>query len=382
MKPSDSNSLLRALGGTGGGAHPDSDMLTAFAEGSLLERERETVMGHLAVCAECREVLSLCAAGHEAVREREIELVAAAAPAQIPAPAPAADPARRKPRPATRGWMPWAALAAGIAIVSVIALRYGQKKTEPIAAAPPSKMMAVNAPPKSVLPRPDLPRPALPREDQRARIQPQAPALKKAPAPVPALREAAPARLEPLPQQTAAQDALRADTENALQEAKQHNAPQGTTEAYLRDQQKQSANIAIAPQAAAARVPPAALGGSFAKSASAGLVRPPRPVWRIDGDGGIERSFGGDRWEPELTGETAKMHVVSTNGNVVWTGGENDRLYRSNDEGATWQLVTLPQKNGAGHVLMHIRFTSALAGTIEAADGTTWSTSDGGATWN
>jgi hypothetical protein len=378
MKPSDSNSLLRALAGTGGGAHPDSDLLNAFAEGSLLARERETVMGHLAVCAECREVVSLCASGQEDVRAREIQLVAAAAAvqAEVPALVTAAAPIQRKPRPALRGWIQWAALAAGIAIVSVISLRYGQKKTEPIAAAPPSTLVAVNAPPSKPAPLRPVPR----REDQRPRIQPQAPALKKAPARVPAVREEAPARLEPLPQQTAAQDALRADTENALQEAQQPNAAQGTTEAYLRDQQKQSANIAAAPQAAAARAPSAALAGSFAKSA--GLVRPPGPAWRIDGAGRIERSFGGDRWEPLLTGETAKMHVVSTNGSVVWAGGENDRLYRSNDEGATWQPVTLPQKNGAGHVLANIRFTSALAGTIDAADGTTWSTSDGGATWN
>ena len=41
------------------GVHPDPDLLTAFAEKSLNERERGQVLQHLAQCADCRNVISL-----------------------------------------------------------------------------------------------------------------------------------------------------------------------------------------------------------------------------------------------------------------------------------------------------------------------------------
>jgi hypothetical protein len=39
--------------------HPDADVLTAFAEKSLAERERGTVLDHLAQCRDCRDVVAL-----------------------------------------------------------------------------------------------------------------------------------------------------------------------------------------------------------------------------------------------------------------------------------------------------------------------------------
>jgi len=40
-------------------AHPDADLLTAFAEQALSASEREEVLHHLALCGNCREVLSI-----------------------------------------------------------------------------------------------------------------------------------------------------------------------------------------------------------------------------------------------------------------------------------------------------------------------------------
>jgi len=39
--------------------HPDADVLTAFTERALPEAERATVLGHLARCGECREIVAL-----------------------------------------------------------------------------------------------------------------------------------------------------------------------------------------------------------------------------------------------------------------------------------------------------------------------------------
>jgi photosystem II stability/assembly factor-like uncharacterized protein len=76
------------------------------------------------------------------------------------------------------------------------------------------------------------------------------------------------------------------------------------------------------------------------------------------------------------------MHVVSVFNGDVWIGGENTRLYHSVDNGSTWVLVTLPQKDGREHVIAHIRFQTSQAGTVEAEDGVTWTTDDGGISWN
>src|SRR5262245_53404542 len=39
--------------------HPDADLLTAFAEKSLTEREHSIVLSHLAACSHCRDVIAL-----------------------------------------------------------------------------------------------------------------------------------------------------------------------------------------------------------------------------------------------------------------------------------------------------------------------------------
>ena len=41
------------------GEHPDADLLTAFAEKSLSDRERANVLMHLSACADCREVVAI-----------------------------------------------------------------------------------------------------------------------------------------------------------------------------------------------------------------------------------------------------------------------------------------------------------------------------------
>lgn len=80
--------------------HPDPDLLTAYVEQALGERERSQVIDHLAACSQCREVVSLSLA------EQPVEAVAA--------------------RPSTvrgRFWLPafrWTAVAATIAIAAAL----------------------------------------------------------------------------------------------------------------------------------------------------------------------------------------------------------------------------------------------------------------------
>jgi hypothetical protein len=107
-----------------------------------------------------------------------------------------------------------------------------------------------------------------------------------------------------------------------------------------------------------------------------------RPHWRINDMGQVERSLGNGLWEAILPLEKSKMRVVSVFNADVWVGGERSRLFHSADSGTTWKILTLPEKGGSEHVIAHVRFQTSLLGTVQAADGTSWATADGGATWN
>ena len=93
----------------GGRTHPDADLLTAFAEQSLVESERARVMEHLAYCSDCRE------------------LVALALPATEPH---AVTTSTSTSRSAWFHWpvLRWGVVAAGIvAVISVGVLQYRQR---------------------------------------------------------------------------------------------------------------------------------------------------------------------------------------------------------------------------------------------------------------
>ena len=92
--------VLKRLQETAGAeAHPDADLLTAFAEQSLGESERTGVMEHLARCNDCREVVALALPASEAV--------AVAATSRLSS---------------RGGWFGWPVLRWGVAIAGIIAI--------------------------------------------------------------------------------------------------------------------------------------------------------------------------------------------------------------------------------------------------------------------
>lgn len=101
-------------------AHPDADMLTAFAEQTVSADERERILQHLALCGDCREVLSLSLhqepSSPESVADRS-------------------QTARVRP-PRERVWftwprLRWAALAAGLVVAAAILLLHPAKQSSP-----------------------------------------------------------------------------------------------------------------------------------------------------------------------------------------------------------------------------------------------------------
>lgn len=124
--------------------HPDADVLTAFAERALPDRERNSVLEHLAGCGECREVVALA----------------------LPASESAALPVAHS----RSSWLTWPALrwgfaAAGIVLVASLAIVQYQRHTSqsmasnkgsavseakneaPSTALPPASTIPASAPP-------------------------------------------------------------------------------------------------------------------------------------------------------------------------------------------------------------------------------------------
>jgi|HubBroStandDraft_6_1064221.scaffolds.fasta_scaffold33855_3 hypothetical protein len=89
--------------------HPDADVLTAFAERSLSDRERGVVLEHVARCRDCRDVIAL------ALPETETAVLT--------------------PSPARRPWLTWPGLrwgfvAAGVLVIASLGLLQYQRKAE------------------------------------------------------------------------------------------------------------------------------------------------------------------------------------------------------------------------------------------------------------
>ncbi len=321
MKRFESNPLRRELARSSlAGPHPDSNLLTAFAEGTLLERERQEVFAHLATCADCREWLNL-AAGAAA------NTAAASRPFLLPRPA----------HPPLRAWLPWASVAAGILLVCSAELVYRQRldvKRQATAAAENE--------------------PGFP----STTIQPPHPSQSAEPESLPGKTPSGPSakQFKELQPRSTPQSALAAKTIPG-RSITQPPAPGQVSSAFANEATARAlSNVSVAAVSA-------------------------RPHWRIDSMGQAERSFGAGAWQPVLPNESSRMRVVSVFDAEVWVGGENSRLYHSADNGSTWNLVTLPVKNGLEHGIVHIRFQTQASGVVEASDGTAWTTTDGGVSW-
>jgi hypothetical protein len=128
----------------GAESHPDADLLTAFAERSLAGRERDLLMVHLAVCGDCREVVTLALPATESIAQTD------------------------SPRSTGVGWfawpvLRWGALAAGmLAVASVGVLQSTHRQPEKTVASNLMQrdlMQSREAPAPSTLAQPALPAP-------------------------------------------------------------------------------------------------------------------------------------------------------------------------------------------------------------------------------
>jgi hypothetical protein len=144
-----------------------------------------------------------------------------------------------------------------------------------------------------------------------------------------------------------------------------------------------------APPRAAAVAPVAASADSLNRSNAAAMtvmggtieIVSPNPAirWRIGARGFVQVSRDrGTSWEPLASGVTTDLTAgAAPSPFVCWLVGRAGTVLLTTDA-RTWQRVTFPEPVD----LASVRATDARQATVTAGDGRTFTTTDGGRTWN
>jgi hypothetical protein len=363
-------------------AHPDANLLTAFAEETLLRGERDSVLKHLSRCSECREVLFLAAPQVEI----ETEVV-----------------------PARSSWMRssvlrWGALAAcGVVVVAAVSLRQrsnnlatshetpaevGMKAEVPAASQKVAVELQKDRATMDYKSRADVVKP-----DERVFNIPQRPA--------PKARAAQMAAAPPRPE-TGASGSLVGGAVAArdLRMFAKPAPPAAAVPAPAADQvqvmaesaavvtDKTEANLGKAKQALQANLPAenkvAKLESPVAAASGVGsLFKKVTPRWTLSADGTLQRSLdGGKTWKTIPVAADATLTAVAAMDSDIWVGGSHGSLYHSTDAGDHWAQIA-PASAGQSLTanVIGIEFNDTLHGKITTADQEVWTTADGGQSW-
>lgn len=372
-----------------GGMHPDADLLTAFAEQNLSQRERERILTHLSSCAECREVAIL------AIPQTQSVVL--------------------QPSTSTRwfAWpvLRWGALAAcGVIVVAAVSLRqrsndvkHSQLREEsasvalqPSAPAPEAKPADANVAridrdaihaesgTDVVSQKHDRDKLAVAKGMFAARAKAvPAPAAPPAETDRGMLADAKQSSNKPM-DQVASGAAL--DTAPAAGEAANMTAPAQSLQAEgaraslgkAKDASQLASNelakSSLAKREAMAAAAPAANQFSYKKLT---------PRWTLSADGTLQRSLdAGKSWKTIPVSADATFTAVAAMDADIWVGGSHGALYHSVDAGEHWAQV-VPSSGGQPLTsnIIGIEFTDSLHGKISTSSQETWTTSDAGQSW-
>jgi hypothetical protein len=417
------------------GEHPDPDLLTAFAEKSLNERERAQVLQHLGQCTNCRNVVSLAMP----------EIVA---PFTIPA----------RSRWLTWPVLRWGAMAACVVVVGAavtlhrerrqgVATFEAQKPASPSPSANlnidsqdsnrPAQKLAEKIPPPSPFQSSDrafdsIGRLAKQREDKgigtatgagviggletgRLQSRPLENGVRQTPpgestylaenrhaktdafgsgdkpsapltgqvAPVPSAPTAAKSKLADTEEQAKERnenldDAPRASSEMVTVEAEpvQIETAQATVSRAKDEADKKAKNSATAAQGG--------MPNSMRTAQRLSTMNKATLRWTLSPDGVPQRSFdSGKTWQAVPVAENLTFRALAANDSDIWVGGAAGALYHSADAGQHWRQV----KPVAGGELLTsdivgVEFSDYQNGKVITTDRQSWTTNDGGVTWH
>jgi hypothetical protein len=417
------------------GVHPDPDLLTAFAEKSLSQRERAQVLQHLGQCADCRNVISLAMP--------QVDL----APSTIPG----------RTRWLTWPVLRWGALAACVVVVSaVLTLNYEQRpEMAPAVAgkvsapAAPSNLMveseasgvsreklAAKIPPPSPF-QPDRDfagKLARQREDRPTRSaapastydqltsneqaigglkanssmnqqvannrQADANLFKSANKPFQVtgqLADSAPAAspAPKTPEASARNDnnLARGVNEAVTVQGEPPSIMAQTAERKAKDESQKTETGAGATAAmssgdrkadtASAEITAGAYGGRVRAKALPAEI-PATSRWTLSPAGAVQRSLdSGKTWQTIAVAGNVVFRAIAANDSDVWAAGSAGALYHSTDAGQHWTQVTvfLDGKPLMADII-RVEFSDSQHGRLVTSNDETWATGDGGASWH
>ncbi len=380
----------RLKAGAAVSGHPDSDLLTAFGERSLPEPERTGVLSHLALCADCREIVALALPATESVATASVAV--------------------RRP------WFTWPAFRWGFVTAGVALITIGIVEFQRHQPANSAALVGKQAKAESIA----------------TNLQIPAASQTSSPVPASASQLGASAKATTLAKKmnrVVAEGAIRAKQKSEKApglilgapgmvgvEAQNQAVSTKTSDKDIASQQLQSPAEQFFGDNARplTRAKPADIAPS--EPAANRLLASPR--WSISAVGGLQRSLDkGKTWQnvyPDVSAlpivpgtviggpvipaaqpdsmrgqgslKTSAnpifFRAVAAAGNEVWAGGSNAALFHSSDGGNRWTRV-LPSFSGTaltGDVLS-VEFPDPQHGTVTTSTPEIWTTSDGGQTW-
>jgi Photosynthesis system II assembly factor YCF48/Putative zinc-finger len=393
------------------GTHPDADLLTAFAEKTLSSRERDSVLQHLAACADCREIVAL------------------ATPEQVVAP---------PPLPSRTSWLTWpyvrwgAALACVVVVGAAVTLR--QQKHASQAKLASTKVEETAGLQQSYEARNEVSSAKqvdqyvsrtlegskkdndVKRSDTISRIQPSSEATEKKltlqarnygsrdelnlvhppadNAPARAKEQIAAGMVAASPAST--DDKAELDQRQYSKMVPAPMAPSSETVTVAGEAVQTQAESASAQKLqsqysfGAKRAIKSATASNLGKLADAGgatnLVSATPPLaarWTLSPEGMLQRSLdSGMTWTQVTVAPNLALRAVSASGSEVWVGGAGGALFHSSDNGMHWTQV---RPSFEGRVLtgdiIGVEFRDLAHGQLTTTY-EIWTTNDAGKTWS
>jgi len=346
-------------------AHPDPDLITAFVENSLPQRQRNQVLEHLARCGDCREIVSFSLPEY---------------PVAISAPE----------RPVGSAWLSWTvlrwgALAACVVIVgAAVMLRHqSRSKSEApevatvnrrVAQAPASaESNRTEAANQTAIQPSGGDRNALSAPSARVRTKKTLPAAGTAgkehsPEPVGDLGAS-------IAQNTTADISAAESAPSSPTASMDELVPGRAKDVPL---ESRAGNATGGPRAQA-RTAMGAVAMNKAAYPSTALV----PRWTLTSDGILQRSLdSGTTWETVSVPGQASLRALAADGLDIWVGGSNGALYHSSDAGQHWtQVRPIANSELLSADIIGVEFTDLQHGTVTTSAKETWVTADAGQTW-
>jgi Putative zinc-finger len=364
--------IQRLQSGLATDQHPDSDLINALVENSLSSHERDRLLRHLTVCADCREIAVL-ALPTVSLPKTDASMVLA-------------------PAKAGTGWLRWPALrwaavaACAVIVGTAVTLRYeartgrqtGEKSDAAASFSPdsngPLKPSATSAETSvgrvTSAGKKEAPQRA---ENTQKRVIPQAPSASE----TSALAEAAPAPATDAMLERRAKSALTTSNEALHMAANEMQTVPGRAKDALQQPPATATVGGLGAGLAKQKV-------AMAPAISGGFPSIFVPRWTLSSDGTLQRSVDSGRtWQTVPTPGQGNFRALAASGPEIWVGGTKGSLYHSSDAGAHWiPVLPVAGTEALASDITGIEFTDSQHGSVNTVDGESWITADAGQTWD